>query len=175
MSKKNTKQVTKRQTSRKKPQKTSDLIFDEEITENKISIEKLIRKVFDLNDKDFINELVQLQFLNGKKVFENDPSIYLEVSKLLETKSFTETISILKQSESEEEFIWNLDSLVESKNNLYREISLALKKEQGSKGAGKCRFCSSKELVFISKQTRSSDEPATIFVKCVLCKKTWTE
>lgn len=43
----------------------------------------------------------------------------------------------------------------------------------GEKGQFKCK-CGSWETEWQEKQTCSGDEPSTLFVKCIKCKKRWT-
>lgn len=40
---------------------------------------------------------------------------------------------------------------------------------------GKRCECGSEEVSFVELQTRSADEPMTIFYKCIRCKKVWRE
>lgn len=47
------------------------------------------------------------------------------------------------------------------------------KKVQASTDMFKCRKCKSKNCTFYELQTRSADEPATIFVTCLDCGKNW--
>jgi len=43
-------------------------------------------------------------------------------------------------------------------------------------GLIKCKFCkSSKYVNFYEKQTRSADEPATLFIECTKCNKKWRQ
>jgi transcription elongation factor S-II len=37
-----------------------------------------------------------------------------------------------------------------------------------------CRKCKERKCKVSSFQTRSADEPATVFICCVICKNTWT-
>lgn len=39
----------------------------------------------------------------------------------------------------------------------------------------RCSSCGCEEAMFIEMQTRSADEPMTIFYRCVGCGKTWKE
>jgi|UniRef100_A0A6C0IQ57 DNA-directed RNA polymerase subunit M/transcription elongation factor TFIIS len=47
------------------------------------------------------------------------------------------------------------------------------KKVQASTDMFTCRKCKSKNCTFYELQTRSADEPATIFVTCIDCGKNW--
>ena len=44
---------------------------------------------------------------------------------------------------------------------------------QITEGVYKCRICGGKKTVQKELQTRSADEPMTIFITCVNCKNTW--
>lgn len=39
----------------------------------------------------------------------------------------------------------------------------------------KCSGCGCEEAMFIEMQTRSADEPMTIFYQCTVCRRTWRE
>jgi DNA-directed RNA polymerase III subunit RPC11 len=39
----------------------------------------------------------------------------------------------------------------------------------------RCTNCGSEKAMFIEMQTRSADEPMTIFYQCVSCRKVWKE
>ena len=42
-------------------------------------------------------------------------------------------------------------------------------------GLLKCEYCGSFRTRYITLQTRSADEPCTIFARCLECKKTWSD
>lgn len=54
-----------------------------------------------------------------------------------------------------------------------RDTHLLDKKVQASTDMFTCRKCKSKNCTFYELQTRSADEPATIFVTCLDCGKNW--
>ena len=60
------------------------------------------------------------------------------------------------------------------KEDFYSKLS-DLKKEniQVSEGLYKCRKCGSKKTIQKELQTRSADEPMTIFIICLECKNSW--
>jgi DNA-directed RNA polymerase III subunit RPC11 len=41
--------------------------------------------------------------------------------------------------------------------------------------AAKCPRCDSKEAFFMEIQTRSADEPASLFFRCTQCAQRWRE
>ncbi len=42
-------------------------------------------------------------------------------------------------------------------------------------GGFKCRRCGSDKTQYQQKQTRSADEPMTVFIECMACGKRWRE
>lgn len=42
-------------------------------------------------------------------------------------------------------------------------------------GAFTCSRCKSRKTVFYEMQTRSADEPSTIFIQCIACSKRWKQ
>jgi transcription elongation factor S-II len=46
---------------------------------------------------------------------------------------------------------------------------------QSSKGMYTCKCCKSSHTVFNAVQTRSADEPMTIFITCMACNNRWRE
>ena len=64
---------------------------------------------------------------------------------------------------------WN--PLIEKK--IKRDASKCDKKVGASTDMFKCSKCQSKNCTYYEMQTRSADEPATIFVTCLNCDKHW--
>jgi hypothetical protein len=42
-------------------------------------------------------------------------------------------------------------------------------------GAFKCSKCGSKKTTYYEMQTRASDEPTTLFIQCLMCRKRWKQ
>ena len=64
---------------------------------------------------------------------------------------------------------WN--SLIEKKTK--RDASKCDKKVGASTAMFTCSRCKSKNCTYYEMQTRSADEPATIFITCLNCDKHW--
>ena len=64
---------------------------------------------------------------------------------------------------------WN--PLIEIKTK--RDASKCDKKVGASTDMFKCSRCQSKNCTYYEMQTRSADEPATIFITCLTCDKHW--
>ena len=62
-------------------------------------------------------------------------------------------------------------SLIETK--MKRDANKYVNNKQASTDMFTCRKCKSKRCTYYELQTRSADEPATIFVTCLDCGKNW--
>lgn len=133
----------------------------------------------DLNQKDsnsWIGKLVVLKWLNGSKIFNHEErDIFLEVLNLLRENDIEDVYDLLQQYEDKDDFIWNMPGLEDCEEAAVREIKILTTTEKGVIGAGECKYCPGKELVFTKKQTRRADEGMTIFVRCVTCGRRWRQ
>ena len=146
-------------------------------THQEETIETLLANVWDEGTQDQIDTLVSLTYTTGKKILtiERRPDVFIEIVGMLRSQPFDEVIEFLKNATDPDYIFWKQPALNPFEKKLQREIALHEEKEVGVKGIGRCRFCSSNELKFVIRQTRSSDEPATVFVRCVSCQKNWRE
>ena len=70
-----------------------------------------------------------------------------------------------------------LDSiLMRGPQEKYRiDLKILKTKPEVGEGIFECKRCRSKNVQHTSKQTRSADEPETIFLSCTNCGITWRE
>lgn len=121
-------------------------------------------------------QLSELQYMNGTSIIDvKRRDVIMEVIGMLKNQTFDEVIDFLTDAPSVEFVMWDQEALDEGRIKVAREITIQQAEEVGVKGVGRCRYCPSTELVFAMKQLRSGDEPATIFVRCVLCNKQWRQ
>lgn len=141
------------------------------------TIEMLLTKVWVEGTEDQIKILTSLTYPSGEKILTSSrkSDIVIEIIGMLKTMPFEDVVDFLKEATGPNYVLWEQESMDPSITKLQREIALHEHQEVGIVGIGRCRFCSSNELVFDSKQLRSGDEPATIFVRCVSCGKNWRE
>jgi DNA-directed RNA polymerase subunit M/transcription elongation factor TFIIS len=93
-----------------------------------------------------------------------------ECAKLEVTKNPNPTFNELAKATGHQDV---LDS-IEKEENKIKEL-IAISKSERSKGFLACRSCKSMDSVKIDqKQTRSSDEPMTLFALCESCGFQWT-
>ena len=131
---------------------------------------------------DQVTDLLSLQFPDGTKVFESETNegretIFHFVGSVMES-TFEETYDDLKytlemkvQNYSEYFFASKAMKNSRHKADLFLEISRG--KYDVGEGSFKCSKCGSNETVAIERQTRSADEPMTIFVTCIHCNNHW--
>ncbi len=107
----------------------------------------------------------------------NRKDIIMEIIGMLTYQSFDEVLHFLNDAPNPEFILWEQDSdlIIEGKNKVSRELDLLTVQESGVKGIGKCRYCTSTELVYTQRQQRSGDELANVYVRCVLCGKNWRQ
>lgn len=70
-------------------------------------------------------------------------------------------------------FAWNHPSFEQEKATMERLDEFILKPPQIEEGVLKCKRCGSRRTFSFSKQTRRSDEAATVFVQCAQCSLTF--
>lgn len=121
-------------------------------------------------------QLASLRYVDETPIISPDRrDIIREVIGMLIYQDFEEVVDFLTDAPNPEFILWDQESMDEGKNKVIREIAIQQAEEVGVKGVGRCRYCPSTELVYASKQLRSGDEAATIFVRCVLCQKQWRQ
>lgn len=77
-------------------------------------------------------------------------------------------------------YIYKLSiSLTHSFKNKVKSLDTVLGEDTDLKYANKCEAkcpkCSNNEALFLELQTRSADEPMTIFYQCTKCKHDWKD
>lgn len=60
-------------------------------------------------------------------------------------------------------------------NKVKREQNMFKSNVQASTDSYTCRRCKGKECTFYQMQTRSADEPMTIFISCIVCGNQWKQ
>jgi hypothetical protein len=121
-------------------------------------------------------ELSMLVYGDGTSIIDiKRRDIMVEIIGMLKNQGFEEVVKFLTGAPNPDYVLWAQKSLDEGRIKVAREAVIQQAEEVGVKGVGKCRYCNSTELVFSQRQLRSGDEPATIFVRCVLCTKQWRQ
>jgi len=121
-------------------------------------------------------QLANLRYIDGTPIIDvKRRDIIREIIGMLIYQPFEEVIDFLKDAPNPEYILWDQESMDEGRTKVAREIAIQQAEEVGVKGVGRCRYCPSTELVYAMKQLRSGDEPATIFVRCVMCNKQWRQ
>jgi hypothetical protein len=123
-----------------------------------------------------IQQLIALRYATGSPIIDvRRRDIIIEIIGMLTRNPFAEIMEFLTDAPTPEFVLWEQSSLDEGRIKVEREIMIQQAEEVGVRGVGKCRFCPSTELVFAQRQLRSGDEPATVFVRCVMCTKQWRQ
>lgn len=164
--------ITDIDTFRKNIQKRFEDILENET--KSINLEKGIYNyaIKESNNNKIIKKwdnpyFVQLYLDRLKSIFVN-----LKNEKLLDKIKTDEippqTLAFMTHQEMNED-IWK--ELLEKK--MKRDANKYTNNIQASTDMFTCRKCKSKRCTYYELQTRSADEPATIFVTCLECGKNW--
>jgi len=110
---------------------------------------------------------VQLYLDRLKSIFVNLKNENL-INKIKNDEITAQTVAFMTHQEMNEER-WKvlLDKKIKRDANKYTNNT------QASTDMFTCRKCKSKRCTYYELQTRSADEPATIFVTCLDCGKNW--
>ena len=166
--------VARRNNTRKNLLKyLEDSLKDKEEEEER---KKLIDKVVEIEEKlnetltgetPYVNRVLEIiHNIKDKKNAEFRENIINGVIKPedLCTMNAIDMLSKKRQKEIEEEKIKQVDEV---------RADWQEKHGQVTEGVYKCRVCGGKKTIQHEQQTRSADEPMTLFITCLNCKNTW--
>jgi transcription elongation factor S-II len=151
--------------------KLNNIIENEEISE------KLEKGIIDYASKEAKQLKIIIRWDNTsftQLYIDRLRSIYLNLNnpKLLEDlkngETTAETLAYMTHQEMNPEH-WK--ELIDKK--MKRDANKYNNNAQASTDMFTCRKCKSKRCTYYELQTRSADEPATIFVTCLDCGKNW--
>lgn len=109
---------------------------------------EIMHNLKDENNNEFRNDIIE-----GKITPEE-----------LCTMEATEMLNKNKQEEIEKQIKDKIDEVRTDWNEKHGQVT---------EGMYKCRICGGKKTIQHEQQTRSADEPMTLFITCVNCKYTW--
>ena len=110
---------------------------------------------------------VQLYLDRLKSIFVNLKNENL-INKIKNDEITAQTVAFMTHQEMNEER-WKV--LLDKK--IKRDANKYTNNIQASTDMFTCRKCKSKRCTYYELQTRSADEPATIFITCIDCGKNW--
>lgn len=123
-----------------------------------------------------VQELLALRYPDGDAVVDiKRRDVCTEIVGMLESAGFADTIDFLRVCVKPKDVLWEQTSMDVGRAAVERELMIYFARETGIKGVAKCVNCGSNELVFAMRQLRSGDEPMDVFVRCVMCGKTWKQ
>ena len=71
--------------------------------------------------------------------------------------------------------VWNLPVFDEYKRKEQEFEKYIVSPHEVEEGVLICHKCKSKKITAYSRQTRSGDEPMTVFAKCSMCQHQWVQ
>ncbi len=118
----------------------------------------LLKKIYINKARSLYTNLNSESYVNNKRLFER-----------LKKKEFT--VSKLVNMTVQETFPEHWKQLIDEK---YRKNKVLYEtKKEAMTDQFKCRKCGSRETCYYEMQTRSADEPMTIFITCLNCGNRW--
>ena len=181
---------------------TKDILYEENNPPEKYNInerEKMLNILFTLNHNNDYMRYLEMEILNFairdsirrnivptwnillKKIYVNKgrslyinikPDSYIKNKKLFERiKNQEITPKELVNMTSQDLFPENWKQLIDEK---YKKNKILYEtKKEAMTDQFKCRKCGSRETCYYEMQTRSADEPMTIFITCIECGNRW--
>lgn len=150
-------------------QKMLELVEDNTFITDALREYKRLSKTDDSIRSVISNNKQKLKDIMNTEV-ETDEKVYNHIKGILEELEDTETLIVNKR----ERLYWSFPQTQKNMLNVYFELYQTRKISKGVEGLFKCIQCKSSNTKYTSKQTRSADEPMTIFVTCQDCGKMWT-
>lgn len=122
-----------------------------------------------------VDELLRLKYKNTDQYIlsTSELQVFKEIRSMVMHSDFDSILIFLKYVSNRNNLIWDQKIMDQGKIAIEKEISIQRYEEVGVKGIGKCKYCTSNELIFVQKQINSGDEPMKVFVRCVACQKHW--
>lgn len=126
-----------------------------------------------------LRELENLTYPNGSPTAGEpiltlqDRNILHEVLGLIFNLGYSDTLEFLKRVNSSRDIIFNSPLMKQAQEKQMIDLEILRTKIEVTPGAISCPRCASREIIYVEKQVRSADEPATIFFTCVACNKKW--
>jgi DNA-directed RNA polymerase subunit M/transcription elongation factor TFIIS len=97
--------------------------------------------------------------------------IYEMMCTIKKMGGLDKAVDILKK----DQLLWSNFTFQLEKRKIDEEDDFLTQPYEVSEGVLTCGACSSKKIFSYSKQTRSSDEPMTVFAQCSQCGNKWRE
>lgn len=116
------------------------------------------------------DQISQLQSVS-ETVLQN-PYQFNEVYSLIRELGFNTALEYLELHPNYPDLIFNSPLMSGPKINaeIYKQVARnKIKLQKGEK----CRRCGSENTISVGKQTRSLDEPTTVFTTCLTCQNKW--
>ena len=110
-----------------------------------------------------------------KKIEKYPKEIQYYLAQMILQKGFDEVFSEIDTFLPSKTMIRNMSIFDSGRYEQYLNSRYYTQKLESVKGIfGRCRDCNNDEVVYYEKQTRSADEPMTIFITCTSCNYKWT-
>ena len=144
--------------------KLSEILDNKIAKDIEVSIYKFSKEYTEMNDLPYlIDSIYSDKFNEIFNLLINKKSTFL-IKALKEGKIDASKIAFMRPDELNPE---KYDTIIKKK-----ELEENKKKSQATSSTHKCPKCKESKSTIVQKQTRSADEPATIYIECKSCGHT---
>lgn len=123
-----------------------------------------------------IDQLKALKFQDENPIFSlDDKYLIFEIVTGIASEGYDNMYDYLNSRvwKDRKELMMESPSLKQAQNKLKLDLQITQSQIEVAEGIYTCRKCGSKKTQSTWAQTRSADEPATIYVTCVECGNAW--
>jgi len=118
----------------------------------------------------------QLKDKDGQLFFNlQNKARLMDVRALVRRDGFASTLAFLQTLPDTESITTETPLLEPVRQRQQMEDEMVERKEDVTESEYTCAACKSKRIARRLKQTRSADEPATVFLRCTACSNRWRE
>lgn len=129
-------------------------------------------------NEDQIRQLKSLTYDNGTTIItlENRSLLYEIMGMIMKTGYDTVYGYLTSRTwTNAQDIVFLAPTLVQTRDKVLSDANAFKRKIKPGKGVAKCGKCGSEEVYTAEKQTRSADEPMTIFFTCAHCSSRWRQ
>ena len=142
-------------------------LFDQKFKHGVLSSRKTRLKIYNFL-KQYMDSYCKGTIISEK---EKDELLYIIFYELYFEYQLNPCKENLIQYVKNKRFLYNHEAFDTIRYLLQEENKFITEPPTVDEGIIPCKFCKSKKTISFEKQTRSSDEAATLFISCVECKQ----
>lgn len=108
-----------------------------------------------------------------RSITKNEEELHYLMYEIVVEYLFTDNLNQIMDQVQKKEFSWNHPNFDQIRREFQEEDDFIQNPPVVEEGVMECTKCHSKRTFSFSKQTRRSDESATVFIRCSNCSYTY--